>query len=570
MADTSFIDRLVEKGLLSQDEAARVKNESVLTGASSESLLAAKGLPEEEILKVKSETYGIPIYFLGGRKVSFEVLKYIPEESARHYQMTPLDIKDGILEIGMFDPSNIEAREAIKFIASKTGIPFKLYVVSTRDLNSVFDEYKSFGGEATKVFSEFELALQEEKPAPSAREMVQEGTFVEEAPVTKMVAVIIKHATEGRASDIHIEPSKDKLRVRFRVDGLLYTSLLLPLNMHEVIVSRMKIMTNMKLDEKRKPQDGRFSAKVSGRDIDFRVSTLPTSFGEKVAIRILDSESTVLDLKKLGLEGRNFEAVEKALKLPYGLILLTGPTGSGKTTTLYAMLKTINNERANIISLEDPVEYNIAGVNQSQVRPEIGYDFASGLRSILRQDPDIILVGEIRDKETAGLAIHAALTGHLVLSTLHTNNAIGAIPRLIDMGVDRYLIAPTLVAVLAQRLVQTLCLESRKPLKMTADLKAQIEEELKEVPEPAKSAVRLPKEIYEAMPSAVCPKGTRGRIGVFEVLSASKELEKVILADPSPAMLEREARRQGMIKMREDGMMKVIQGQVGLEQLAQI
>lgn len=570
MSDTSFIDRLVEKGVFSSDEAARVKNEAASGGASVESQLAAKKIPDEDVLAAKSETYGVPARVLGGKKITFEVLKYIPEESARHYSFVPLGVKDGVLEVGMIDPADIEGREALKFIASKTNTPFKIFVITSHDLAEVLEEYKSLGGEVTKVLSEFELALQEERPAMTAQAMVREGTFVEEAPVTKMVAVIIKHATEGRASDIHLEPVQDKLRVRFRVDGVLYTSLFLPLSMHESIISRLKIMTNMKLDEKRKPQDGRFSAKVEGRAIDFRISTLPTAFGEKVAIRILDPESTVLDLKKLGLDGRNFEAVNNALKQPYGLILLTGPTGSGKTTTLYAMLQTINNDRYNIVSLEDPIEYNIAGVNQSQVRPEIGYDFASGLRSILRQDPDIILVGEIRDKETAGLAIHAALTGHLVLSTLHTNNAMGAIPRLIDMGVDRYLIAPTLVAVLAQRLTQTLCPESRRAIKVDGALKEKISAALKDVPEPTKSGIKLPKEIYEAMPSAVCPKGTRGRLGVFEVLSASKDLEKAILADPNPEALEREARKQGMITMREDGMLKVLDGRIGLEQLTQI
>lgn len=571
MADISFLDRLQEYGVLSQNQALRIKNSVASGDADPEALLSDEKISSDLILKAKSETYGVPSYLLGGRKISFDVLKYIPEESARHYKFVPLDIKDGVLEVGILDPADIEAREALKFIASKTGVPFKLYVLSLEDLNAVLEEYKSLGGEVTKVLSEFEMALREGEPGLTAKDMVREGVFVEEAPVTKMVAVIIKHATEGRASDIHIEPTKDKLRVRFRVDGLLYTSLLLPLNMREAVISRLKIMTNMKLDEKRKPQDGRFSARVEGREIDFRVSVLPTAFGEKAAIRILDPESIVLDLQKIGLEGRNFEVVQKALKAPYGLILLTGPTGSGKTTTLYAMLKTINNERSNIISLEDPIEYNIEGVNQSQVRPEIGYSFASGLRSILRQDPDIILVGEIRDKETAQLAVHAALTGHLVLSTLHTNNAIGAVPRLIDMGVDRYLIAPTLIAVIAQRLAQTLCPDSKHPIKLAGSVKEKIEKELESVPEPLKSSIKMPKEIYEAKPSSVCPKGTRGRIGVFEVLSSSKELEKIILTeDASTGNLEAEARRQGMITIREDGVLKVLDGRVGLEQLAQL
>jgi type IV pilus assembly protein PilB len=570
MADLYFIDRLVEKGLIDANAAARIKNESASGGVSIEKTLESRGIAFGDILAAKSETYGLPVYELKGQKVDVEVLKYLPEESARLYQFVPLGIKDGVLEIGMFDPTNIEAREAIKFIASKTNIPFKIYVISSDDLEAVLEEYKSLSGEVSGVLSEFEIALQEEKPVLAAPGAVIEGVFVEEAPVTKMVAVIIKHATEGRASDIHIEPSKDKLRVRFRVDGILHTSLWLPIKMHEAIVSRIKILTNMQLDEKRKPQDGRFSAKVGEREIDFRVSTMPTSFGEKVAIRILDPEKNVSDLKSLGLEGRNLEEIENALKRPYGLILLTGPTGSGKTTTLYAMLQTINSERSNLVSLEDPVEYNIKGVNQSQVRPEIGYDFANGLRSILRQDPDIILVGEIRDKETAALAIHAALTGHLVLSTLHTNNAIGAVPRLMDMGIDQYLIAPTLVAVVAQRLIQTLCPESRKALKMSEELKTKLDQELKDAPETTKRKIKWPKEIYEAMPSSFCPKGTRGRIGVFEILSATKELEKVILSDPRPEALEKEARRQGMITMHEDGILKLLDGRVGFEQLIQI
>ena len=570
MADLSFIDLLAEKGLINLNDASRVKNEVASGGASAEVLLAG-AVPAEEIIKAKSEIYGVPAHELKGRKVDFETLKYVPEESARHYKLAPIGVKDGVLEIGMTDPSDIEAREALKFIASKTNVPFKIYVISEKDLNGVLEEYKSLGGEVTRVLSEFEIALQEEKPVTlGMAEGLKEGMLVEEAPVTKMVAVIIKHATEGLASDIHIEPSKDKLRVRFRVDGILYTSLILPIKMHEAIVSRIKILTNMKLDEKRKPQDGRFSAKIEDRGIDFRVSTMPTAFGEKVVIRILDPERKILDLKSLGFEGRNLEETENALKKPYGLVLLTGPTGSGKTTTLYAMLQSINSEKLNIVSLEDPIEYNIEGVNQSQVRPEIDYDFANGLRSILRQDPDIILVGEIRDKETAALAIHAALTGHLVLSTLHTNNAVGAIPRLMDMGVDQYLIAPTLVAVIAQRLVQTLCPDSRRPLKLTPELKARLEEELKGMPAPEKSKIKWPKEIYEALPSAACPKGTRGRIGVFEVLTATKELEKAILSNPTPEALNQEARRQGMITMREDGILKLLDGRAGFEQLAQI
>jgi len=385
-----------------------------------------------------------------------------------------------------------------------------------------------------------------------------------------MVAVMLKHATEGRASDIHIEPSRDQLRIRFRVDGVLYTSLLLPMKVHEAVVSRIKILTNMQLDEKRKPQDGRFSARIENREIDFRVSTFPTTFGEKVAIRILDPETGVRSLPDLGLDGRNLEAVEEGLKRPYGLILITGPTGSGKSTTLYAMLQLLNQERYNVVSLEDPVEYNIQGVNQSQVRPEIDYDFAFGLRSILRQDPDMIMVGEIRDKETAQLAIHAALTGHLVLSTLHTNTAVGVVPRLVDMGVDPFLIAPTLILAIGQRLVRTLCKDSRRELLVTGSVKDRLDKELAELPEALRKKIKFPKEIYQALPSASCPKGTRGRIAAFEVLAMTPELSEIILKSPTEADIMREARRQGMIMMREDGIMKVLSGKVGLEELTEV
>ena len=309
---------------------------------------------------------------------------------------------------------------------------------------------------------------------------------MEDAPVTKIVAVILRHALEGNASDIHIEAVSDRVKIRFRVDGVMYTSIVLPLTIHEAIVSRIKILTDMKIDEKRKPQDGRFEARIEGRDIDFRVSTFPSFFGEKVVIRILDRERGVKSLEELGLSADHLKIVREMVARPYGLILLTGPTGSGKTTTLYAMLKELDREANNVVSLEDPIEYNIEGVNQSQVRPEIGYDFASGLRTILRQDPDIIMVGEIRDKETAAMAIHAALTGHLVLSTLHTNNAAGVVPRLIDMGVDPYLIAPTLLMVIGQRLVRKLCPDSRKEVVLEGAFKEIAQNELKNMPDEAR------------------------------------------------------------------------------------
>lgn len=546
----------------------QAKKEAEESNTLLEEVLEYKGIASQKILKAKEQATGIPVKSLGGSKIPFDILKYVPEDSARHYQFVPLGMKEGVLEIGMLDPSDLGAREALQFIASKLNLPFRVYLISRADFNLVLEEYKGLGGEVSKVLGELESALAEESLAlPTARPETQ---LVEDAPITKMVAVMLKHATEGHASDIHLEPSRDKLRVRFRVDGVLYNSFFLPMKVHDAIVARIKILTNMQLDEKRKPQDGRFSARIENREIDFRVSSFPTAFGEKVAIRILDPETGVQSLPNLGLEGRNLEVVGEELKRPYGLVLITGPTGSGKSTTLYAMLQMLNQERYNIVSLEDPIEYNIEGVNQSQVRPEINYDFASGLRSILRQDPDIIMVGEIRDKETAQLAIHAALTGHLVLSTLHTNSAIGVIPRLVDMGVDPYLIAPTLILAIAQRLVRTLCLESRRALEVAGPVRERLEKELKDIPEAARKRLKFPKAIYQALPSAACPKGTRGRIAVFEVLTMTPELEKIILKNPTEPEVLAEGRKQGMMLMREDGILKVLAGKVGLEELVEV
>jgi len=565
----NFTDILIQKNLISAEDLRKIRSESEGNLRNLEQGLMARGISEDVILAAKGEVLGIPtkrIKEMG--RVPFDILKFIPEESARHYQMIPIGLDDKILDIGMVNPDNTEANEALRFIGAKLGFKQKIYLITLSDLDAILKEYKGLGGETVKVLGELESVLAEQKmEIPEEFFKGVEGKLVEEAPVTKMVAVILRHAVEGRASDIHIEPTRDKLRVRFRLDGVLYTSLMLPLGVHEAIVSRIKILTNMLLDEKRKPQDGRFSARIIGREVDFRVSTFPSSFGEKVVLRILDSKKSSNSLEQLGLYGYNLEAVKEALKFPYGMILLTGPTGSGKTTTLYAMLQMLDREKNNVVSLEDPVEYVIEGVSQSQVKPEIGYDFANGLRNILRQDPDIIMVGEIRDKETAKLAVQAALTGHLVLSTLHTNNAIGVIPRLIDMGIDPYLIPPTLRLAVAQRLAPTLCLDSRKSVLFKDAIKEKFEKEIAGIPESTRKLIKLPSEIYEPFPSPKCPRGTMGRIAVYEVLKITKEMERIILTNPTEPPIFKEARQQGMITMREDGIIKVLSGIIGYEEL---
>ena len=434
----------------------------------------------------------------------------------------------------------------------------------------MLEKYKGLSGEVTKALSELESELSESISKEGQKKEKIESTetkIVEDAPVTKIVATILSYAADGKASDIHIEPTHENIRVRFRVDGQLNTSIILPIKVHSAVVARIKILSNMRLDEKRKPQDGRFSAKIKDKRIDFRVSTFPTYYGEKVVMRILDQSQGMRSIDKMGFSEINLKAIRRALGRPYGLILITGPTGSGKSTTLYSMLNEVDKDHRNVLSLEDPVEYSIDGVSQSQIHPEIDYTFATGLRTTLRQDPDIIMVGEIRDKETAQLAIQAALTGHLVFSTLHTNNAIGAIPRLIDMGVDPYLIAPTLALTMAQRLVRTLCPNGGKPIPVEDSIKLMIEKQFEDLPLEFRKQIPFGKEVYEIAPTPECPNGTSGRTAVLEVLEMDKSIESVILKNPTEMELYKIARAKGMLSMKEDAIIKAFQRIIPFEEI---
>jgi type IV pilus assembly protein PilB len=565
-----ILETLVEKKIISVTDIPAIKKEVRATGGSLEASLLKRGINPQDILIAKSESLGIPVRSLDEQSVPFEVLKYIPEESALHYRFVPIGLADGVLEVGIVDPENIEARDALNFISSRIGMPFRLFLISENDFNKAVGVYKGLSGEVTKALSDLEtelsaetaeIASAQEKDAVSGEE-VNETKIIEDAPVTKIVATILHYATDGNASDIHIEPMAEKVRVRFRVDGVLNTSLILPIKVHSSVVARIKILSNMRLDEKRKPQDGRFSARIEGRKIDFRVSTFPAYFGEKVVMRILDSERGVKPLDQMGLSERNLRIIREAIRAPYGMILISGPTGSGKSTTLYSMLEEVDKETANVLSLEDPVEYNIPGMNQSQIRPEIGYTFANGLRTTLRQDPDIIMVGEIRDKETAALAVQAALTGHLVFSTIHTNNAAGVIPRLIDMGIDPYLIAPTLILAIAQRLVRTLCPGTGIKVPVEGSIKLMIEKQFAEVPERFRQEIKFGDFVYNPEPTAGCPQGLRGRTAVFEVLQMTKEMETVILKDPTEMAIMKVAREQGMLLMKEDAIIKAMNREI--------
>ncbi len=571
----SFLEELAKKGLINKSQIGEINSRAKKEhDGDVEKTLIELGFPEEKILEIKGEYLGIPVKNISPEEISFDVLKYISEDSATYYHFAPIELKDGVLQVGVMDPENIQAMDALQFISTKTGIPFKIFLISKSDYESIMQTYKGLGSQVEKALGELNQEEITEAKSFSEENLSKEiknikenapAKIVEDAPVIKIVAVILRNAIEGGASDIHIEYTGEKVKVRFRVDGVLHTTIVLPPNVYGGIVARIKILAKLRLDEKRKPQDGSFSANIDGRKIDFRVSTMPAYYGEKVVMRILDSEKGVKPLDQLGLSETNLKIIEEAIKKPYGLILITGPTGSGKSTTLYSMMNELDKEKSNIVSLEDPVEYHMPDINQSQMMPEIGYTFASGLRSILRQDPDIIMVGEIRDKETAQLAIQAALTGHLVLSTLHTNNAIGAVPRLVDMGVDPYLIAPTLIVSIAQRLARMTYPSSRQEVPMDESVKKQIEEQMKDLPDEFKPDIG--DKMYETVPSAECPSGTRGRIAVFEMFKVDKEMQAVILKNPTNAAIYKLARSKGMLMMREDAMFKSFQGIIPLTEV---
>jgi type IV pilus assembly protein PilB len=529
---------------------------------------AASSATREQMLKAKSEKYGIPYRILPATDpASRKALEYIPQESSEHYEFAPIAITDGVLEVGIIDPDNIEALDALQFISTRAGMPYKLFLISQSDFDHVIEEYGSLTGEVGEALSELNEEVAPVLTKKNENEKTPEPTIKADAPVTKIVATILRYAVEGGASDIHIEATPEKVQVRFRMDGDLHTSLELPIKVHAAVVARIKILAQLRLDEKRKPQDGRFSATVEGRRIDFRVSTFPTQYGEKIVMRILDSAKSVSSLDAIGFSKEDLATIRDIIRAPYGIVLISGPTGSGKSTTLFSMLSELDRDTQNVVSVEDPIEYEIPGVSQSQVHPEIGYTFASGLRSILRQDPDVIMVGEIRDSETANLAIQAALTGHLVFSTIHTNTAAGVIPRLVDMGVDPYLIAPTLIAAVGQRLVRKLCPGAEDPEPVSESVRVLLNKQFADLPEKFRSKIPKFDTVYTAKSTPECPNGTRGRLAVFEILRMDKDLEHVVLTTPVEEKVYAAAREKGMFTMREDAIMKALSGQIPFEEV---
>jgi type II secretory ATPase GspE/PulE/Tfp pilus assembly ATPase PilB-like protein len=471
-----------------------------------------------------------------------------------------------MLVIGMLNPDDSNAQDALKFIAKQLRINLGVYLVAPSVWESVLRRYSPYRSEIDAAIKSLKIEGRGYSQVVRLEETAGAGS--EDAPIIKIVATTLREAVWQKSSDIHIEPQRNRLRIRFRIDGELQEVSSIPLELHQPIVSRVKVLSSLKIDENRVPQDGRFRAVIFGRDIDFRVATFPTPIGEKAAIRVLDPTTGLKGLEELGLVGKNFQLVKNAIDKPYGMILITGPTGSGKTTTLYAIMQALNKDDVNIVSLEDPVEYFMDGLNQSQVKPEIGYDFASGLRQILRQDPDVIMVGEIRDNETAALAIHSALTGHIVLSTLHTNNAVGVVPRLIDMKVEPFLLPSSLNLMVGQRLVSRLCQQCKQEENVSSEVSDIIRRELAKMPHEMVANIKAP---FKAYRSAGCPtcknKGISGRIALFEVMEMSPELRRIISEDPDEPKILEESKRQQMITLRQDGILKALNGLVSIEEV---
>ncbi len=552
---------LVRENLITPAQLQKALEEQKRSGGRLGANLCKLGfIKEEQLTEFLSKQYGVPAVNLKEFDIDPEVIKLIPEEVARKHMAIPINRSGNTLIVAMADPSNIFAQDDIKFL---TGYNVEVVVAPENAIKEAIDKYYEQGENLEEVLGDLEnidIELSEEEEEVNIADLEKAS---EEAPVIKLVNLILTDAIKKNASDIHIEPYEKTFRVRYRIDGVLYEVLKPPMKMKNAIISRIKIMSGMDIAERRLPQDGRIKIKLGkDREMDYRVSVIPTLFGEKVVLRLLDKSNLQLDMTKLGFDEEQLKLFKEAISRPYGMVLVTGPTGSGKTTTLYSALSELNKPEVNICTAEDPVEYNLMGINQVQMHEEIGLNFAAALRSFLRQDPDIILVGEIRDFETAEIAVKAALTGHLVLSTLHTNDAPSTVNRLLNMGVEPFLVASSVNLILAQRLVRKICPECKEPV----DINPQVLIDMGMDPELAKDTV-----VYKGRGCYNCNNtGYKGRIAVYEVMMLYEELKDMILNGASAAELKREAIRLGMKTMRMSGLDKIRQGITTPEEVVRV
>jgi type IV pilus assembly protein PilB len=570
-----FKEFLKEKLKYKIENIEEIFQEAEKNKITAEEYLYRLGLLDDEFLELKSQFFNLPYkkFFLSDR-IPSEILNIISEDFSRERRVIAFDKQDNKIFIGIVDPESQSIDNILSYLKSYyANYEFNFYVISIKDFYLIHRQYRQL----SEILKDLIFNLRKTKPLIIESDIVkleEEILPTEEAPIISLVRSIIEEAVYSQASDIHIEPLKKKTKIRFRLFGDLKTIAYLPRDLHQQIVNRIKILSKLKLDEIRIPQDGRIRAFVGGREIDLRIGIFPTIEGEKIAIRILDPLVGLKKISGLGMLNYHMDKIKKTIELPYGLVLLTGPTGSGKTTTLYAILQELNKDNVNIISLEDPVEYVLEGINQSQVRPEIDYTFARGLRQILRQDPDILLVGEIRDLETAELTIHASLTGHLVLSTLHTNNAIGAITRLIDLGIERFLLPQTIKTVVSQRLAKRLCDNCKKEIESPDEIKKIINEQLSEVNKSILEDLKIDLnniKIYQPQGCNLCNyKGYTGRIGIFEIFLINNEISEAIYKGLSEEEILNILKKQNFINLRQDGLIKSLLGLVRIEEVLKI
>jgi len=560
----ALLDRLVENKDISKTGADQIEVESLKKNLTIKDYLFKYGqIPRQHIIKAQSEMMGVPYVDLENSPIDSQAVGLISESVARSYGVVPykFDAKLNSIYLGTADPFK---NEVIDFLEKKTGKKIYLALADEQQISKIVDLAYSQG-----LSPEVRDALKEYTPQEAIKKIELAAGAITDAPVAKIVSTILEFAIKSRASDIHIEPEEARTKVRYRIDGILHEKLSLPKSIHDALISRIKILSEMKIDEKRIPQDGRFGFKIHSEEVDLRVSTLPTVNGEKVVMRLLKKTGGIPSLLDLGLRGPQLKDAEEAVTKSYGIILITGPTGSGKTTTLYSILSRLNKPMVNILTLEDPVEYEIPGINQVQINPQAGLTFATGLRSFLRQDPNIILVGEIRDHETTQLAIQAALTGHLVFSTLHTNDSSTAIPRLIDLGAETFLIASVLNAIIAQRICRRVCPNCKT-----------FYEPIPEVVENIKSVLGplLPQK-YESNPiklakgegcSECNQTGYIGRIAIFEVLKVTGTINRLILSSTSAKDIETTAKKEGLIMIKQDGYLKALEGITTIEEVLRV
>lgn len=550
----TLADVLLSQRAITQEQYNEIKVKSASQSVPEEQVISQLNIvPGESIVEAKAKLLGVPFVSLDAASFSPQALSFVPRAVAERFSLIPFfyDEQTKTLSIAMANPVDLDA---VEFVRQKTGLAIKSFAALPKEVKRAIDrQYRQ------ELVGEVGKALKETEDFNRTRtiDSAQIAQIIKEAPIAKIVATILEYAVTSRASDVHIEPQEDRIRVRYRIDGILYDKLSLPRNVQEAVISRIKILADMKIDEHRSPQDGRFNFKVENNEVDLRVSVIPSVYGEKIVLRLLRKSGGIPTLEDLGLNGPALKNLETAMLRPHGIIIVCGPTGSGKTTTLYAVLAKLNTTRVNIMTLEDPVEYQIAGINQVQINPGVGLTFATGLRAFLRQDPNIILVGEIRDQETTDLAIQAALTGHLVFSTLHTSDAAGALPRLIDLGAENFLLSSTMNAIVGQRIVRTICPQC----KVAYVPPAAIIDEAKKVLGNLFPANATNIQFYKGKGCEQCgDSGYLGRIGIFEVLPVTSKVASLVLERQDSQAIQEEAVSEGMITMMQDGFLKVLAG----------